>query len=379
MLTSNDDGKLIGYSLLGFGAGIYLFFKGFRQFRNYRLIADTPEIPIRSIPMGFVEIHGNAQGGKNVQSPVSHTPCFAYKVVIEKWESRSQGQGSGWKHHRTDVDGVSFHLADAGGKVLVDPRGADLDLPQTARCEAGLGALSSSGVAATQQELLQYVNQADAHFVGGLAERGLKYMKPLADPSKEEKRQALLGAFQHTPGTPDFMRNMMTMMAPRMKQQIETMGPQSDPKKEEARQMALRAFQHPPDSPEFMTAIQKAAAMADEPEMARQFTAMMGGGGPSTPSFFSGASGRFRFTEYCLVPGGTYDISGTCVENPQPQDEYDRNMIVRGTNEKVFLISSKAEKQLESGLRRRAVGMILGGAALSVICLAILLAKFGWL
>ncbi len=379
MLTSNDDGKLIGYSLLGFGAGIYLFFKGFRQFRNYRLIADTPEIPIRSIPMGFVEIHGNAQGEKNVQSPVSHTPCFAYKVVIEKWESRSQGQGSGWKHHRTDVDGVSFYLADAGGKVLVDPGGADLDLPQTARCETGMSALSSSGVAATQQELLQYVTQADAHFVGGLAERGLKFMKPLADPSKEEKRQAFLGALQHTPGSPDFMRGMMTMMAPRLKQQIESMGPQSDPKREEARQMALRAFQHSPDSPEFMAAIQSAAAMADEPEMARQFTAMMGGGGLSMPNFFSGASGRYRFTEYCLVPGGSYDVSGTCVENPQPQDEYDRNMIVKGTSEKVFLISSKAEKQLESGLRRRAVGMILGGAALSVICLAILLAKLGWL
>ena len=378
MPTSNDDGKLIVYSLLGFGAGIYLFFKGFRQFRNYRLIADTPEIPIRSIPMGFVEIRGNAQGEKSVPSPVSHRPVFAYKVVIEKWDHRSQGQSSGWKHHRTDVDGVSFYLADAGGRVLVDPRGADLDLPQTARCEAGLGALSSTGVAATQQELLQYVNRADAHFVGGLAERGLKFMKPHADPAKEEERQVLLGTFQHTPGTPDFMRGMMTMMAPRIKQQVESMGPQADPKREEARQMALQAFQHPPDSPEFMAAIQKAAALADEPEMARQFTAMMGGG-LGAASFFSPASGRYRFTEYCLVPGGSYDISGTCVENPQPQDDHDRNMIVKGTNEKEFLISSKTEKQLESSLRWRAVKMIFGGAALALVCLAIVLFKLGWL
>lgn len=376
-MAHNDD--LAGYSLLGFGLGIYVFFKGFRQFRNYRLIADTPEIPIRSVPMGFVEIHGKAQGEKTVQSPLSHTSCFAYKVVIEKWKTDSRGQGGSWSHHRTDVDGVSFYLTDGTGKVLVNAGEADLDLPQNARCEVGHNASAATGVAASQQELLKYVTRADAHWVGGLAERGLKRMGPLADSSKEEKRQALMGAFQNTPGTPDFMRNMMTMMAPRMKQQIESMGPQADPQKEQARQTALQAFQHPPGSPEFMAGIQRAAEMSGDPEIERQVSAFMGGGGQGALDIFGAASGRYRLTEYCLVPGGAYDISGTCVENPRPQDEYDRNMIVKGTNEKVFLISSKTEKQLESGLRNRAVKMILGGAALAVVCLAIFLAKLGWL
>jgi hypothetical protein len=375
---AHHDDRIVGYALLGFGAGIYIFFKGFRQFRNYRLIADTPEIPIRSIPMGFVEIHGRAQGEKTLQSPVTKVPCFTYKVVIEKWERDSHGNGS-WRPHRTDVDGVPFYLADDGGKVLVDPCEAELDLPQSARREVGSAAAATAAPGATNQELLQYVSRADVHWMGGLAERGLKAVGPLSDASKEEKRQALMGAFQHTPGTPDFMRNMMVMMAPRMKQQIESMGPQADPKKEQARQMALQAFQHQPGSPEFMSAIQNAMAMADEPEMTRQFSAMMGGGGQVSQGFFNAASGRYRLTEYCLVPGASYDISGTCVENPRPQDEHDRNMIVKGRNEKEFLISNKTEKQVESGLRWRAVKMILGGAALAVICLAILLAKFGWL
>jgi hypothetical protein len=54
-------------------------------------------------------------------------------------------------------------------------------------------------------------------------------------------------------------------------------------------------------------------------------------------------------------------------------------MIVKGTTEKDFLISSKTEKELEKGLRKKAVLMVLGGAALSVVCMAILLAKFGLL
>ena len=378
MTHSNDN--LGFYAILGFFVGIYTFFKGFRQFRNYRLVADTPEIPIRSIPMGFVEIHGVAQGEQTVQSPVSHTPCLAYKVVIEEWRSDSEG-GSSWHHHRTDVDGSSFYLADGGGRVLVDPRKADLDLPQTAQRKTGSGS-SAAGAGATEHELLQYVTQADVHWAGNLAQRGLEFVGPLGDPAKEQKRQALLDAFQHTPGTPTFMAQMMTMMAPKMKERLEAMGPQSDPQKEQARQTALEAFRHPPGSPEFMEGIQRAEEMAGQRGAARQFAAMMQPnqqgsiGGLGT---FDAASGQYRLTEYCLVPGASYDVSGTCVENPSPRDEYDRNLITKGTNEKVFLISSKTEKQVTAGLRRRAVGMIFGGAALSIICLAIVLAKLGLL
>jgi hypothetical protein len=52
-MTNNGD-KLLAALALGFVWGIFTFFKGFRDFRKYRLIADTPEIPIRSVPMGFV-------------------------------------------------------------------------------------------------------------------------------------------------------------------------------------------------------------------------------------------------------------------------------------------------------------------------------------
>lgn len=49
---SNSD-NLAVYAFLGFFAGLYIFFKGFRQFRNYLLVEDTPEIPIRGVAMGF--------------------------------------------------------------------------------------------------------------------------------------------------------------------------------------------------------------------------------------------------------------------------------------------------------------------------------------
>ena len=81
---SSDDGKLFGYSAIGFGIGIYLFFKGFKVFRELQILKDTPIIPIRSVPMGLVQIHGKASGDELVNSPVSNTPCHFYKVDIEK-------------------------------------------------------------------------------------------------------------------------------------------------------------------------------------------------------------------------------------------------------------------------------------------------------
>ncbi len=378
---ANDD-NLAAYAVLGFGLGIYTFIKGFRQFRNYLLIADTPEIPIRSVPMGFVQIYGKAQGEKTLPSPVSHTACLAYKVVIERWKTDSDSHGGRWAHHRTDLDGAPFYLTDATGKVLVDAQGAEFDLPQSARCEAGQGTGTATGVAATGQELLKYVTEADAHWAGGLFEHGLKAVGPLQDSSKEGTRKGLMEVFQHTPGSPDFLRGMMTMMAPQIKVRLESMGVQSDPRLEEARQTAFRAFQHPPGSPEFLEGMMRAEQMVGERGTTNPFDALtraMGGNQGPGSGLFNAASGRYRFTEYCLVPGGTYDISGTCVENPHPKDANDHNMIVKGAAEKEFLISSKTEKQVESGLRKHAVMMILGGAALSVICMAVLLAKLGLL
>jgi hypothetical protein len=92
-----------------------------------------------------------------------------------------------------------------------------------------------------------------------------------------------------------------------------------------------------------------------------------------------GSAHRYRLSEYCILPEQSYDVAGTCIENPDAQDEHDRNMIVKGQNEPTFVISWRSEKELKSRLRNRAALHIFGGAALSVVCLAVLLFRFGWL
>jgi len=277
--------------VVGFGAGLVLFVKGFRVYREYRVLLDTPEMPIRSIAMGLVEIHGKAQAVQTVASPVTQTPCCFYKVDIDRWvRDRSGGH---WSHSATDADGVRFYLEDASGKVLVDAHGAEYDLIRTAQAETGRGLGRSMG--------RQLFGQGDPALATG----------PMAS-------DADLLAYA---------------------------------------QSAVNA---------------RGSSFSLD---ARSFLPSLGG----TINLGGGFAGRYRLSEYLILPGHWYDVTGTCAENPAPQDEYDRNLIMKGTNEPTFLISWRSEKEIERTLRNRAALHIFGGAALSVGCLGILLAKFGWL
>jgi len=84
----------------------------------------------------------------------------------------------------------------------------------------------------------------------------------------------------------------------------------------------------------------------------------------------------FRLTERCIRPYLRYSVAGTCVENRQPKDELDRNLIVKGTNEKTFEISWRPEREQQDQLLRRAKAAIYGGAALAAVSLAMILVVF---
>jgi hypothetical protein len=286
-MSSSSD--IDAWAAIGCGAGLVWFFQGFRVYRKYRILADTPEMPIHSIPMGLVEIHGKAKGDQLVPSPVTSTPCFFYKVDVERWVRGRRG--GHWAHARTDANGVRFYLEDGSGKVLVDAHGAEYDLLRTARRDTsgGMGFSRVFGRAASP---------------------------------------AATGALVSNSGLLAYAQSVVS-------------GGGSS--------FSL-------DAGGFLSGLASGGLA-------------LGGG----------SSGRYRLTEYCILPDHWYDVTGTCTENPHPKDDRDRNMIVKGENEPTFLISWRSEKGIEGRLRSRALLHILGGAALSVACLALLLFRFGLL
>jgi hypothetical protein len=88
---------------------------------------------------------------------------------------------------------------------------------------------------------------------------------------------------------------------------------------------------------------------------------------------------RFRFTEECLIADRACNILGTCVENPSPQDEKDRNLVQKGQNQPTFVISDKSEVRLEKDIFRNAVIMVLLGGVFIIIAAAVALSALGML
>jgi hypothetical protein len=269
-MFSGDD-KVAEFAGVGSLTGIFFFFNGLRMFFRYRAFARAREAPICSISKGLVGIHGKAKPlGKVLEnSPVTHTPCLFYQVVIEKEVIRNTVYR--WSPNKTSVGGLLFYLDDGSGKVLVNPFSAECDL--LSHCEREVPASTSSPAAAGSigdAQLIAYAGSAPA--CGVL-------------PTDLTDNVPVLGL----------------------------------------------------------------------------------------------STGRYRFTEYCILPEKEYYVTGTCIANPQPKDTDDRNMIVRGEKESTFLISWKSKEEEADDLRSDALYQILGGTGLAVVCLVIFFFKAGWL
>jgi E3 ubiquitin ligase len=103
-----------------------IFLRGFRVYGEHRLLADTPEQPIASLPMGRVRFHGKVSADKPTKSPLTSTPCVYWRTEVERGTSILGVRTGG--NSASDEDSVPFVLEDKSGRVALNPRGAKLDL-----------------------------------------------------------------------------------------------------------------------------------------------------------------------------------------------------------------------------------------------------------
>ena len=330
---------------IGFIAGLWFFFKGFRVMREYKVLEDTPRMPIRSVPMGFVHIRGKAEGSQLLTSPLSQTPCCFYKVEIDQW--KSQGKSHNWVRVCTDFNGYQFHLADDTGKILIDAHSAEYDLPMTTSHVVD----SQTASQAADLKLLEYVRFAEMH---GMAERMGNWVdKRLSKGGDNPQIQAKREAFQQLFSGIASASQGGKLPVAAMQKLFESTGPLSDSEKEQHRQMMLQNL--------------KLAESANESGLLQQIM-----------SREAPVSGRFRLQEYVVAPGQEYLVSGTCVENNDTAcAPADRSMIAKGQNEPTFLISTKTDVQVHRAFEKRSLLMIFGGAAAAIACAAGLAMRFG--
>jgi hypothetical protein len=114
------------WCVIGVFAGLYIFYRGFLLLQRRHLILDTPVSKIRSASLGMVELNGLAVGPYTMLAPITERPCYYHRTVA--WEWKREGKNSRWVKVAAECMHVPFFLDDNTGKVMVDPRGAELDL-----------------------------------------------------------------------------------------------------------------------------------------------------------------------------------------------------------------------------------------------------------
>jgi hypothetical protein len=121
-----DVNSLI-FSLFGIFIGSGFFIGGFHILKQKRLIENLPTSKIRSIAMGLVEIYGVVVPKNLLKTPFTKKDAVYYKYKVEEY--RSQGRNSKWVTVDRGETRSHFYLKDKTGSVLIDPTGAQIDIP----------------------------------------------------------------------------------------------------------------------------------------------------------------------------------------------------------------------------------------------------------
>jgi hypothetical protein len=130
-------GDGIGYVVIGYIASVVLVWVGVSSYKLKRLIEDIPTSKVRSIAMGLVELYGGVAPSKEgvVTAPLSGKDCVHYSYTVQEY--RQQGKNSRWVTIKSGAKSLHFFLKDDTGQVLVDLKGANIDVPNTFQLESG--------------------------------------------------------------------------------------------------------------------------------------------------------------------------------------------------------------------------------------------------
>ena len=370
VLFRSDSIRPIVFCAIGLCAGLYLFFNGFRLLQRRRLILDTPVSKIRSASMGMVELSGLAIGPHTVVAPVTQRSCYYFRTLV--WEWKRQDRSSQWVQVAAECMHLPFFLDDNTGQVLIDPRGAELDLHcdfQQEFCDSFFTTkeevppnvrllLSRHGINTTNKiKVEEYcIKPKNALFVvGTLGENpGLELT---SQPIQDEEAISLAAGGLSFP-----LRRASLSLATEgsnIFSGILTGGLQHDPKFDaiydkaistaSARVIQLSPEQGPTKAAD-MTQQQKISAALMKAGIANP-AAWATASAPSTPAVTSNPP-----------PNGTAAL--TDAFDPHPPV-----VLMKGKNNPLFLISWRSQPAFARSLAWKCALMIWGGPALALLCL----------
>ncbi|MFZ0308855.1 MAG: hypothetical protein WAL89_11805 [Candidatus Sulfotelmatobacter sp.] len=378
LFLRSQDIRPIAWCVVGLCAGIYLFFNGFRLLRRRQLILNTPVSKIRSASIGIVELSGLAVGPYTVSAPITERPCYYYRTLV--WEWKRQGRSSQWVKVAAECMHVPFFLDDNTGKVMVDPRSADLDLHrdfQQEFCDSFFTTkeevppnvrtlLSRHGVNTTNKIKVEEfcIKPKNALFLlGTLDENPGLELTPQPIPDDEHNTLAIGKALWSNPLSDGLGRTALSFVSGDgngFSGLSLAGGLQHDPKFDSTYEQALsaassRVVRLSPDPASTKT--------ADMTQQQRVAAALLKAG-ISNPAAWTAAGVTSSATTAPDPNGSTPGTSPAADFDPHPPV-----VLMKGKNNPTFLISWRSQREIARSLGWKCTLMIWGGPALSLLCL----------
>ncbi len=332
------DQRFLILPIVGAIAGVYLFYKGFRLLQRKRLILNTPASKIRSASMGLVELSGLATGPYVMRSPLRGTDCYYYQSTA--WEMRQQGKNSEWVKVAEENLHVPFYLDDSSDKVLVDPRGADMDLHCDFHEEY-------------HRSVLFEGPEMPATVQGFLTRHGV-------DPDKRIKVEEhcirpknflfVLGTLSQNPGVD-------VSIAPAWAERVGGRPQPGDDEEPEIIRLSEPAASVP------------VTAMSQQQKIA----AALSKAGITNPAAWSAA----HLSSVSIAAAAK---TAPAIEPAEGLGSFDLHppvVLMKGTHEATFFISWRSQREVVASLGWKSALMIWGGPALTISCIYLLLAHFG--
>ncbi len=351
---SSDPTGLLLWCAIGFCGGIALFFYGFRLLQRRRLILDTPLSKIRSASMGMVEVSGLAVSPYTIIAPITGRPCYYYRTLV--WELKQRERKKEWVQIASECVHVPFFIDDNTGRVLVDPRGADLDLHCDFKDKFSDSPFSTKGP----------LPDSIYHF---LTSHGIATSNDLRVEEyciKPKNSLFILGTLAENPGievAPNAIHEDINSPSyvPLLSVQSIAFAAGSATNEPGTRLVAARAAAAAASSPRYQAALSVPRidptifTTAQQQKVAGALLAA----GISNPSAWAAAG----------VPLPQPHLTKPAAPDKSDPDRFPPVVLMKGANNKTFLISWRSQNEVARSLGWKCTLMIWGGAALALISL----------
>jgi hypothetical protein len=376
MHRSSSPAGFLGWDAVGLCAGIYLFVRGFQLLQRRRLILDTPFSKIRSASMGMVEVNGLAVGPYTIAAPITERACYYYRIQV--WEWKQRGKNKQWVQVAGESVHVPFFVDDNSGRVLVDPRGAELDLHRDFQQEFCDSFFTTKDPAPPNVRTF-----LAAH---GIATRNKIKVEECC--IKPKNSLFILGTLTENPGlevTPDAMRENETVASSTVHLSLGTSGFSL------SRASAVTDFGSAPVTQTF-TVQSTTTAPAVRPSLAappskstdmsqqQRIAAALAKAGISNPAALKAAGLAHPTLEVTSDPSLMSTLSATKREVSSGRaaassdfDLHPPTVLMKGANDKTFMISWRSQQEVARSLGWKCTLMIWGGGALTLLSLYILI------